>query len=105
MGRGTGEQWLAEAEWCRPAGGRRGRPDGRYRDTSHRGQSRKELSREQRETFVALVRRRPRRRLRWLESGAVWAIDGTWLIQAVEGEGRRALVLVEVHGRQTLCVQ
>lgn len=50
-------------------------------------------------------RRRALRRLRWQVPGAVWAIDGTWLDQPVEGVGRRALVVVEVHGRQALCVQ
>jgi hypothetical protein len=37
--------------------------------------------------------------------GAVWAIDGTWLDQPVAPLGRRALVVVELHSRKTLCLQ
>ena len=36
--------------------------------------------------------------------GAVWAIDGTWLDDPVVGSGRRALVVVEMHSRKTLCL-
>ena len=43
--------------------------------------------------------------LRWLVPGAVWAIDGTWLDQPVAPLGRRALVVVELHSRKTLCVE
>lgn len=55
------------------------------------------------------VRGRQRRRycsvLHWLVQGAVWAIDGTWFDRPVDGHGRRALVVVELHSRRTLCVQ
>jgi len=52
-------------------------------------------------------RRRQRRRQRtvWLVPGAVWAMDGTWLDQLVADSGRRALIVVELHGKQTLCLQ
>lgn len=55
------------------------------------------------------VRGRRRRRywrvLHWLAQGAVWAIDGTWFDRPVDGQSRRALVVVELHTRRTLCVQ
>jgi hypothetical protein len=50
-------------------------------------------------------RRRQRRRwstLHWLVPGAVWAIDGTWFGQAIADHSRRALVVVELHGRQLI---
>lgn len=50
-------------------------------------------------------RRRNWRCLRWLMPGAVWAIDGTCLDRPVEGRGRRALVVVEMHSRKTLALQ
>lgn len=52
-------------------------------------------------------RRRGRRWcvLQWLVAGAVWAIDGTWFDRPVAGRGRRALVVVEMHSRRTLCVE
>jgi Integrase core domain len=54
------------------------------------------------------VRGRRRRRiwckLHWHMAGAVWAIDGTWFDQPVGVNGRRALVVVELHSRRTLCV-
>lgn len=37
--------------------------------------------------------------------GAVWAIDGTWLDQPVGSFGRRALVVVELYTRGTLCLE
>lgn len=44
-------------------------------------------------------RRRCRlRKLRWLQTGAVWAIDGTWLDVPVVGGGRRVLIVIEVRG-------
>jgi len=43
--------------------------------------------------------------LQWLVSGAVWAIDGTLFDQPVGANGRRALVVVEMHSRRTLCVE
>jgi len=51
-------------------------------------------------------RRRRRRwcKLQWLLPGAVWAIDGTWFDRPVGDNGRRALVVVELHSRRTLCV-
>lgn len=55
------------------------------------------------------VRGRRRRRwwrvLQWLVRGAVWAIDGTWFDRPVGDHGRRALVVVELHSRSTLCVE
>ena len=49
-------------------------------------------------------RRRNWRVLQWLVPGAVWAIDGTWFDRPVGDNGRRALVVVEMHSRRTLCV-
>lgn len=37
--------------------------------------------------------------------GTVWAIDGTWLKQCVEGSGRRALSVVELHSKRTLALE
>ena len=37
-------------------------------------------------------------------SGAVWAINGTWLDVPVTGNGRRALLVVELHSRNILCL-
>ena len=48
--------------------------------------------------------RRNWRVLQWLVPGAVWAIDGTWFDRPVGDNGRRALVVVEMHSRRTLCV-
>jgi hypothetical protein len=53
----------------------------------------------------ACRRRRMWRTLEWTMSGAVWAIDGTWLDLPVTPCGRRALVVVELHSRQTLCLE
>jgi len=50
-------------------------------------------------------RRRMWRTLEWNLSGAVWAIDGTWLDHPVAPNGRRALVVVELHSRQTLSLE
>lgn len=41
----------------------------------------------------------------WPVPGAVWAIDGTWLDQPVPPLGRRALIVVEMHSRQVLCLR
>lgn len=41
----------------------------------------------------------------WRVPGAVWAIDGTWLDRPVPPLGRRALVVVEMHSRKTLCLR
>lgn len=49
-------------------------------------------------------RQRWRHRVHWLVPGAVWAIDGTWLDQAVVGHGRRALIVVELNSKKTLAV-
>lgn len=43
--------------------------------------------------------------LHWHVPGAVWAIDGTWFERPVGTNGRRALVVVEMHSRRTLCVE
>lgn len=43
--------------------------------------------------------------MHWLVPGAAWAIDGTWLDQAVVGSGRRALVVVDLHSKKTLAVE
>ena len=50
-------------------------------------------------------RRRWRHRVHWLVPGAAWAIDGTWLDQAVVGSGRRALVVVDLRSKMTLAVE
>lgn len=42
--------------------------------------------------------------LQWLMPGAAWAIDGTLFDQPVGENGRRALVVVEMHSKKTLCV-
>jgi len=44
-------------------------------------------------------------RVTWRVPGAVWAIDGTWLDLPVPPLGRRALVVVELHGGKTLCLR
>lgn len=49
--------------------------------------------------------RRWARRPVWHLPGAVWAIDGTWLERPVAPFGRRALIVVELHSRKTLCLQ
>jgi transposase InsO family protein len=57
--------------------------------------------------LLRLARRRRQRWrhiVHWLVPGAVWAIDGTWLEQAVVGHGRRALVVVELNSKKTLAV-
>ena len=56
----------------------------------------------------SLLRRRRRRnwsKVHWHVPGAVWAIDGTWLDQAVAGSGRRALIVVELQRRKVLALQ
>lgn len=50
-------------------------------------------------------RKRLWRWLRWHLAGAVWAIDGTWFDQPVGANGRRALVVVDLHSKGTLCVE
>ena len=35
----------------------------------------------------------------------MWAIDGTWFDRPIGQNGRRALVVVELHSRQTLCLE
>lgn len=50
-------------------------------------------------------KRHRRQRTTWLIPGAVWAIDGTWLDWRVSGAGRRALIVVELHGRQTMSLR
>lgn len=55
-----------------------------------------------------ILRRRRRRhwnKVYWHVPGAVWAIDGTWLDQAVAGSGRRALIVVEMQQRKVLALQ
>ena len=49
--------------------------------------------------------RRRWRRLSWPVPGLAWAIDGTWLDHPVPPLGRRALVVVELYSRKTLCLQ
>jgi transposase InsO family protein len=44
-------------------------------------------------------------RLVWRVPGAVWAIDGTWLDWPVPPLGRRALLVVELNSRRTLCLR
>ena len=55
------------------------------------------------------VRKRRRQRnwrtLQWNMPGAVWAIDGTMFAQSVGTNGRRALVVVEMHSHQTLAFE
>jgi len=55
--------------------------------------------------LAARRRQRHWERLCWQSPGAVWAIDGTWLDHAVAPLGRRALVVVELHSRQVLCLE
>jgi Integrase core domain len=56
---------------------------------------------------AALARssRRKWQRLVWHVPGAVWAIDGTWMDQPVDGSSRRALIVVDVHGRKVLALE
>ena len=54
---------------------------------------------------VCRKRRRRRHRVLWNMPGTVWAIDGTWLEQCVEGCGRRALIVVELHSKKTLALE
>lgn len=49
-------------------------------------------------------RRLRRHRVRWNEPATAWAMDGTWLDQPVVGNGRRALVVVDLHSKDTLAV-
>jgi transposase InsO family protein len=59
-------------------------------------------------SFQRTVRRHRRRRWRrlvWHVPGAVWAIDGTWMDQAVDGRSRRALIAVELHDRKVLALE
>jgi transposase InsO family protein len=44
-------------------------------------------------------------RVTWRVPGAAWAIDGTWLDRPVPPLGRRALVVVELHSKKTLCMR
>ena len=55
-------------------------------------------------SVLARRRRRNWRQLDWHVPGAVWAIDGTWMDRPVDGRGRRALVVVELHSRKTLAL-
>lgn len=50
-------------------------------------------------------RRRLWGRVTWRVPGAVWAIDGTLLDRPVAPLGRRALVVIELHSRKTLCLE
>lgn len=54
---------------------------------------------------VCRKRRRRRHRVLWNMPGTVWAIDGTWLERCVEGSGRRALIVVELHSKKTLALE
>lgn len=49
--------------------------------------------------------RRDLERVSWHVPAAVWAIDGTWLDRPVPPLGRRALVVIELHSRSTLCLR
>jgi hypothetical protein len=51
----------------------------------------------------AKLQRRQWDRVSWLVPGAAWAIDGTWLDRPVPPLGRRALVVIELHDKKTLC--
>jgi transposase InsO family protein len=55
------------------------------------------------------IRKRRRQRnwrtLQWNMPGAVWAIDGTMFDQPVEANGRRALVVVDLHSHETLAFE
>lgn len=53
----------------------------------------------------ARVRRRLWGHVTWRVPGAVWAIDGTWLDRPAPPLGRRALVVIELHSKQTLCLR
>jgi transposase InsO family protein len=53
----------------------------------------------------AKLQRRAWERVTWLVPGAVWAIDGTWLDRPVPPLGRRALVVIDLHSRRTLCLR
>jgi transposase InsO family protein len=71
-----------------------------------------ELPRNTTAAYVRRLRRVHRCRLRrrwrtlhWRVPGTVWAIDGTWFDQPVLPLGRRALIVVELESRQTLCVE
>lgn len=55
--------------------------------------------------LLGRCRRRNWLRLKWHLPGAVWAIDGTWLDRPVGTNGRRALVVVELHSHKTLCLR
>lgn len=54
---------------------------------------------------VARSRRQSWQRLVWHVPGAVWAIDGTWMDQPVDGRSRRALIVVDVHSHRVLALQ
>ncbi len=43
--------------------------------------------------------------MQWHLPGAVWAIDGTWLDRCVIDMGRRALVVVELNSKKTMCLE
>ena len=58
--------------------------------------------------YHSLRNKRRRRRLcslEWHVPGAVWAIDGTWLPWPTPGQGRRALVIVDLGARCVLHCQ
>jgi transposase InsO family protein len=44
-------------------------------------------------------------RVTWRVPGAVWAIDGTWLDRPTQPLGRRALVVIDLHSKKTLCLR
>ncbi len=50
-------------------------------------------------------RRRRQHRVLWKVPGTGWAIDGTWLERCVDGSGRRALIVVELHSKKTLALE
>lgn len=58
-----------------------------------------------RDRVEAKWQRRQWERVTWRLLGAVWAIDGTWLVRAVPPLGRRALVVAELCSRTVLCVR
>ncbi len=57
------------------------------------------------ERVLQRLRRRRCHRLYWNVPSTGWAIDGTWFDQRIGDHGRRALVVVELNSRRTLCVQ
>lgn len=60
---------------------------------------------KRRRRVEAKLQRRAWERVSWLVPGAVWGIDGTWLDRPVPPLGRRALVVIDLHSRRTLCLR